>query len=329
MEFYMNIGIIGAGGIAVLMAKTLSGMKDVCKKGIAARDLKRAQEFAGTYGFEKAYGSYEDMLADPDIELVYVAIPHSHHHEWTIKALEAGKHVLCEKAFATSCKQAKDMVGKAKEKNRLLAEAIWTRYMPSRSIIDDIIASGTLGEITGISANLGYKIDMNERIVNPALAGGALLDLGVYTLNFASMVMGDDIKELRGFCQMTDTGVDGQDNIFITYNNGVAANLYATIYSLTDRSGWVYGRDGYLEVMNINNPSAIRVWAPDRNNPRVVKTYEVPKQITGYEYEVMACIKAIEEGKIECPEMPHSQTLEIMRQVDDIRSQYGVKYPFD
>ena len=131
----MKMGIIGAGGIAGVMAGTISKMNDVECTAIAARDIERAQTFAKRYGFARAYGSYDELLADPDVELVYIAIPHSHHCEWTIKALGAGKHVLCEKPLAVSEEQARCMIELAEEKNLLLAEAMWTRYMPSRQII--------------------------------------------------------------------------------------------------------------------------------------------------------------------------------------------------
>ena len=323
----MRFSILGAGGIARKLAETVRGMKDVQLYAIASRDVEKARAYAQEYGFEKAYGSYEDMLADPKVELVYIAVPHSHHHQWTIAALNAGKHVLCEKAFAASEAQAREMLAVAEEKKLLLTEAIWTRYMPSRRMIDDILAGGAIGEICTVSSNLGYRIDMNERMVRPELCGGCLLDLTVYTLNFSSMILGDDIREMHAHCVMTDTGVDGQDTVTIAYNNGKMASMFTTMYTLTDRSGYIYGRDGYLEVVNINNPSEIRLWGADRNAPEILKTWAVPEQITGYEYEVLACKKAIEEGRIECPEMPHSETLEIMHQMDAIRAQFGIRFP--
>ena len=323
----MKFSILGAGGIARKLASTVKEMKDVQLYAVASRDLAKARSYAEEYGFEKAYGSYEEMLADPKVELVYIAVPHSHHHQWTIAALNAGKHVLCEKAFAANEAQAREMIELAEKKNLLLTEAIWTRYMPSRKMIDEILAGGAIGEICTVSANLGYRIDMNERMVRPELCGGCLLDLTVYPLNFVSMILGDDILRMDAHCVMTETGVDGQDTVTVTYKNGKMATMFTTMYTLTDRSGYIYGRDGYLEVVNINNPSEIRLWGADRNEPKILKTWQVPAQISGYEYEVLACKKAIEEGRIECPEMPHSETLEIMRQMDAIRAQFGATFP--
>ena len=226
-------------------------------------------------------------------------------------------------------KQAREMIELAESKKLLLTEAIWTRYMPSRKMINEIIERGTIGEVRTVSANLGYKIDMNDRMTNPALAGGALLDLSVYTLNFASMVLGDDVRRIVASEVKTQTGVDGQDSIMIEYHDGRMASLFTTMYTLTDRMGLICGRDGFIEVQNINNPEQIRVYSPDRTGPKLIDSIDVPKQITGYEYEVLSCIKAIEEGRIECPEMPHSQTVTIMHQMDEIRAQWGLKYPFE
>lgn len=324
----MKMGIIGAGGIARVMADTIRQMDDAECTAIAARDAERAKLFAEEYGFLRSYGSYDELLSDPDVELVYIALPHSHHYEWTLKSLNAGKHVLCEKAFAVNESQAREMISLAREKNLLLAEAIWTRYMPSRDIIREVIDSGIIGEVMTVSANLGYRIDTKERILMPELAGGALLDLTVYPLNFASMILGDKITSIDASCVMSETGVDGQDSVALHYADGRYAVMFTTIYSLTDRRGMIYGRDGFIEVLNINNPESIRVWSNDRaTGPKVIREFNVPDQISGYEYEVRACSRAIAEGAVECPEMPHAQTIEMMRQMDEIRRQFGIVYP--
>ncbi len=323
----MKMAILGAGGIAAIMAETIRPLEDVESYAIGSRDLGKAQAFADKYGFRKAYGSYEEMLEDTEIDLVYIAVPHSHHHMWTLAALNAGKHVLCEKAFAVNERQTREMIELSEKKGLLLAEAIWTRYMPSRQIITEIVERGDIGRPRTISANLGYRIDMNERMVRPELAGGCLLDLTVYTLNFASMVWGDDISRIAASCVKTDTGVDGQDTVMIEYQDDRMASLFTTMYTLTNRMGLICGTEGFIEVQNINNPEQIRVYSPDRNGPELRACIDVPEQITGYEYEVLACKKAIEEGRIECPEMPHSQTIQIMCQMDQIRKQFGIVYP--
>ena len=325
----MRVGYIGAGNISGQMAETIARMSEVENYAVAARDPERAREFAERWGFSRAYGSYEELLADPDVDLVYVALPHSHHHRWTIAALEAGHHVLCEKAFAANERQAREMIECARERGLLLAEAIWTRYMPSRKMIDEIVSSGEIGEVTTVAANLGYRVDGNARMTDPALAGGALLDLTVYPLNFASMVLGNGIRRIAASMVPAATGVDGQDNVMIEYESGQMASLFSTMYAMTDREGQILGTKGFVTVENINNPQVIRVYASDGLTRELTREIAVPEQITGYEYELLSCKRAIEAGALECPEMPHAETLELIHQMDEIRRQFGVVFPFE
>lgn len=345
----MKIGILGAGRIAIKMAETIKGLEktenmeraiaqmypdrkagdtiqplpQVERTAVAARELERAKKFADEYGFHKAYGSYEELLADPEIELVYIALPHSHHCEWTKAALEAGKNVLCEKAFAMNEEEAREMLELAEKKNLLLTEAIWTRYMPARKMIDDIIERGEIGQVHSLSANLGYPVTHKERVMKPELGGGAMLDLTVYPLNFASMVFGDKIKGFSASCIMDKSGVDGQDQVTIAYEDGKMASLFSSMYTMTDRTGWIFGDKGMMEIQNINNPEAIRLYeCLEGGSPAITKEYSIPPQISGYEYEVVSCALALMEGKIECGEMPHSETIEIMRQMDEIRKSW-------
>lgn len=325
----MRVGYIGAGNISGQMAETIARMSEVENYAVAARDPERAREFAERWGFSHAYDSYEELLAEPDVDLVYVALPHSHHHRWTIAALEAGHHVLCEKAFAANERQAREMIECARERGLLLAEAIWTRYMPSRKMIEEIVSSGEIGEVTTVAANLGYRVDGNARMTDPALAGGALLDLTVYPLNFASMVLGNRIRRIAASMVPAVTGVDGQDNVMIEYASGQMASLFSTMYAMTDREGQILGAKGFITVENINNPQVIRVYASDGLTRELTREIAVPEQITGYEYELLSCKRAIEAGALECPEMPHAETLELMRQMDEIRRQFGVVFPFE
>ncbi len=328
-----NIAILGTGIIARTMAATLRGMQAageaVCLYGAASRDEARAAGFARKEGFARSWGSYEAMLADPGVDLVYVATPHSHHAEHIRLCVEAGKAVLCEKAFCANREQAADVLSLAEARGVLVTEAIWTRYMPSRRMLDELVAAGTIGEVRLVCANLGYGTDGIARIREPALAGGALLDLGVYALNFASMALGDGIASLKGTAQLLPTGVDLTDSIVIEYESGAAAQLSATAACRTDRRGIIYGTRGWLAVDNINNPGRIEVWDASDWSGNPAKVIPVPAQITGYEYEVRACLKALDEGLIECPEMPHAETLEIMRQMDALRAQWGVQYPWE
>ena len=319
----IKMAILGAGAIANKMAATITKMDEVEAYAIAARDLDRAQAFAEAYGFAKAYGSYEEMLADEAVDLVYVAVPHSHHYKMTKLCLEAGKHVLCEKAFMVNAEQARDVLDLAKSKKLLLTEAIWTRYMPSRKIIDDIIARGEIGEVTSLTANLGYELSQIKRIWDPALAGGALLDVGVYLVNFARMVFGEDMTSVSSYAVFKD-GVDMIDSIVMTFEGGKTATMQCNVNAVLNRTGCIFGTKGYLEITNINNPEEIKVYNEEY---QAVRTYAVPEQITGYEYEVEACVRAIESGSLECPQMPHAETIQVMEIMDGIRKSWGYEIP--
>ncbi|MCB6414381.1 Gfo/Idh/MocA family oxidoreductase [Dorea acetigenes] len=322
----MNVGILGAGRIAVAMAQTLNGMEDACAYAVASRDIRRAEEFAEKNHVEKAYGSYAEMLMDDKVDLVYIATPHSHHLEHGKLCISYGKPVLCEKSFTANVKQAKELLAYAKEKNVFITEAIWTRYMPSRKLIADILSSGELGELKGLSANLGYDVVDKERMVKPELAGGALLDVGVYPLNFASMCFGNEIEKITSACVWSPTGVDAQDAMILTYKDGRLATLHAGMLAATEQYGIVYGTKGYMIAYNINNVDRIEIFSSDRKS---IRTVEVPKQITGYEYEIRACMRALEAGMLECEEMPHSETLQMMEWMDNIRADWGLRYPFE
>ncbi len=324
----MKVAILGAGGIACSMAAALKGLEkqgqSVEAYAVAARDLGRAQQFAEKWGFQKAYGSYEEMLSDPAVDLVYVATPHSLHYAHAKLSMSYGKAVLVEKAFTQNAAQAKELIAMAREKNLLLAEAIWTRYMPSRKLISDLVEGGIIGKVNSLQANLGYVISDVPRMNRPELAGGSLLDLGVYPINFASMVFGTDVANAAGCCTKLESGVDAQESITLTYADGRMAFLYVTMFNMTDREGVINGDKGYIEVQNINNPEQIRVYDAER---KLISTIEVPEQINGYEYEVLACERALREGKTECEEMPHAEILRVMELMDNIRSQFGVVYP--
>ena len=322
----VKMGIIGAGRIAGFMGRTLQGMDTVGRYAIAARDYERAKAFAEKYGFEKAYGSYEEMVKDPEVDLVYIATPHSHHYDHVKLCLEHGKHVLCEKAFTVNEGQARELFAMAKERGLLLTEAIWTRYMPMRKTLEEVLASGIIGNPYMLTANLSYIIDHKERIKKPELAGGALLDIGIYTLNFASMAFGEDIERITGTATFNEYGMDMQENITILYRDGGMAALNSSARSLSDRRGIIYGDKGYIETENINNCEGIKVFDTER---RLVASYETPEQITGYEYEVEACVHAIEQGELECPQMPHEETLRMLRWMDELRRQWGIVYPME
>jgi len=320
----VKVAILGAGRIAHIAANTLSALPEFQLWAIAARELSRARDFAREHGFQRAYGSYEEMLRDPEVELVYIATPHSHHFEHIMLCLKAGKHVLCEKSFTMNAPQARKAADFARERGLYLAEAMWTRYMPSRSMIDQVLSSGVVGKIHMMTANLCYPNVTHDRIARPELAGGALLDLGVYGLNFALMHFGDDITHIETTARMTDTGVDAMENITLHYADGRMAVLTHSIYARSDRQGVFYGGKGYVVVKTINNPKTISVYDTADN---LLAHYEVPEQITGYEYEFLEARRCIRAGKTESDSTPLSHTIRIMELMDTLRTKWGLVYP--
>lgn len=320
----IKFGILAPGGIAAKMSQAVKEIEEIECYAVASRSLKRAEAFAKEWGYQKAYGSYADMLADPEVELIYVASPHSHHFEHAKMCIEAGKHVLVEKAFTVNAEQARELIRLAKEKQVLLVEAMWTRFMPARRMIDDLLKEGTIGKIISLTANLGYYIGKVERLRRPELAGGALLDVGVYPIQFALMTVHSPVKKITSQAVMSEDGVDLVNSVTLTFENDVFAVLHSSMLTLTDREGVIYGEKGRIHVHNINNCEGITVYDAQGN---VTKEISVPPQTNGYEYEVLSCIKAIAEGRRECTEMPHEETLRGMEILDEIRSQWGMKYP--
>ena len=321
----MNIAILGAGTIARKMAQAIKGMQDARLYAVASRSLDKAQAFAKEFGIPHAYGSYGDMASDPKVDLVYIATPHSHHFEHMKLVLEHDKPVLCEKPFTVNAKQAREIMELAKRRKLLVAEAMWTRYLPMRSMLDSVLESKTIGDVQSLTANLGYEMTQKERLMEPALAGGALLDVGVYTINFALMVLGDAIKRIDSSVLFTKTGVDAQSSTTLVYDK-VLALLHSSQMANTDRRGMIYGPKGYIEVQNINNPEYIRVFDPEH---KLLKELKQPQQINGFEYQVQACVDAIKAGKTECPQHPHAAILAVMDIMDELRRQWDLRYPFE
>lgn len=320
----LNFAIIGTGNIAQHMADTIKKVHQVKAYAVASRSADRAASFAGKNGFKKYYGSYEELVEDPKVDLVYIATPHSEHYDHARLCIEHGKPVLVEKAFTVNEGQARDLFALAEKKGVFITEAMWVRYMPMLQTMQEVLSSKVIGEPVMLTANLGYNIRHKERLVNPKLAGGALLDVGVYVINFASMLFGDDIREINSSCTFTATKVDEQDSITFKYRNGRMAVLNASMVGISDRKGIVYGTKGYMIVENINNFESLTVF--DAENKKVA-SYKRPRQHTGYEYEVQACVRALKEGWLECPEMPHEETLTMLHIMDFIRGQFGLRYP--
>lgn len=321
-----KMAIMGAGKIAAKMAAAINGLKEIEAYAVASRNLEKARQFAKEWNFVKSYGSYEEMVKDPEINLIYIATPHAMHYENAKLCIEHGKNVLIEKAFTANAKQAKELIDLAQKEKVFVAEAMWTRYMPGIQMLRDIIAEGRIGQVDSVEADFSVPISQRERLHNPALAGGALLDLGVYTLTFADMFLGDDIAAIKSRCIMYSTGVDATDHIEILYKDGRQAFLRTSMVSGPRNEGKINGTQGYIEVANINSLDKIQVFDACG---QLQETLIPPKLVNGYEYEVLSCKKAIEAGQLECEEIPLAKTLEMMERMDALRREWGVVYPFE
>ena len=322
----LRVGIIGTGWIAEKAAITLAGLTMCEAYAVGSRSQEKADEFARKWDVKKAYGSYAELMADPNVDLVYVGTPHSHHYDVTREALLAGKPCLVEKAFMANRRQAQEIIDLAHERKVFLAEAIWTRYQPVVNMVRELIAAGRIGTPRLLTATLGYSMGEKPRIMRADLCGGALLDLGVYALNFVRMFFPADIVSIDSQCVKSKTGMDLTNAITLVLADGMLCNLQSSAACVGDNIGVIAGTDGNLIIDNINNPQTITVNGPDRT---YIETIRVPKQITGYEYQFVACRQALIDGLLEPLEMPHNETLYIMELMDGLRQKWGVRYPMD
>ena len=325
-EGILRVGIIGTGWIAEKAAITLNGLQECEAYAVGSRSQDKAATFAKKWNIAKAYGSYAELIADPDVDLIYVGTPHSHHYDVTKEALLAGKPCLVEKAFMANAWQTEKILNLAHEKNVFLAEAIWTRYQPVVQTVRNLIANGRIGTPRLVTATLGYSMGDKPRIMRADLCGGALLDLGVYALNFARMFFPADIISIDGTCVKSKTGMDLTNTMTLILADGMLCNLQSSAACVGDNIGVIAGTEGNLIIDNINNPQTITVNGPDRT---YIETIRVPQQITGYEYQFLACRQALIDGLTEPREMPHAETLYIMQLMDGLRQKWGVKYPMD
>lgn len=322
-----RVGIMGAGKIAGVVADTLNQLNQFTPYAIASRDINKANEFGDKYNIEKRYGSYEELVNDPDVELIYIATPHSEHAAQAKMCLEAGKPVLVEKAFSYDSVTTAEIINLSEEKNIFCGEAMWVRFLPMYRMLLQQIEQGVIGRVTGLTCTLGYDLRNKARILSPELAGGALLDLGVYPINLASMLFGTEPISITSSCAKLETGVDGQSTIIMNFKGAKSATLFTTMMYKPDNNARIYGDKGYIEIDNINNPEAFRIFHGDHN--MVFEAKKPDRQISGYEYEFLAARDAIIVGANQCGEMSHQETLRIMRICDGLRRTWGVKFPMD
>lgn len=319
-------GVLGPGGIAQAFAKDLQLLDGHAIGAVGSRTMENAQNFSSQFG-GTAYGSYEQLVNDPKIDAIYVATPHPAHKENVILALNAGKPVLCEKPFSVNAAEAEQMVLAAQKNNVALMEAMWARFLPHYAKVREIVASGVLGKIHTIHADHGQRLaDQNiPRLVEPSLAGGALLDLGIYPISFAHMVLGNP-KVITARAVLTDKGVDAQTSMIFDYADGSQAVLHTTMIEQTPCRAVVAGLNGWLEIdRTFYNPASMRVIL---NNGDVT---EYPNSYKGHGLREQAEVfkQLVVSGEKQSEILNWSDTVEIMKIMDTVRSQIGLKFPFE
>ncbi|MBW8002293.1 MAG: Gfo/Idh/MocA family oxidoreductase [Planctomycetes bacterium] len=326
MNTKIRWGILGTGNIAEQFAQSLTVLGDAELLAVGSRAEKTAKKFAKKFKIPRAYPSYEQLVNDKDIDVIYISTPHTLHMENTMLALNAGRAVLCEKPFAINTDQAMKMVDLAREKKLFLMEAMWTRFLPVITKVRQLLDEGIIGQPEYVQADFGYSCKRNpeHRILNPELGGGALLDVGVYCISFASMIFKSEPTSIKSTAHIGKTGVDEQSSMTLSYNDGQIAELECAINKDTPWQALIRGTKGEIKIHRPFWKATAANISIDGKEPQVL---EIPLEGNGYNYQaadVMDCLRA---GKTESDIMPLDETLSIMKTMDKIRAQWHLKYP--
>ena len=328
MKQKIRWGYMGAGRIAGWFATGMSVLEDAELYAIASRTLEKAEKFAREYGFEKAYGSYEEMLQDPRVDIVYVATPVVEHYRCVKMCLDAGKNVLCEKSLTVNAAQAEELVNMAREKKLFFMEAAWSKCQPVFLKIKEWISSGLLGEILGVEARFYTLAGEGHRLYKRELAGGALLDLGCYPIMYACAFMGHEPQRIISHMAMGEKNVDYLDSVILEYEGGKFAHLSCGLGCDRSISAYILGTKGRILLQDEFFFQATKVTAYDFDN-HVLETFEGPFLKNGYEFEAMEAMECIRAGKTESEKVPLDETLAIMKILDTCRENAGFKYDFE
>jgi predicted dehydrogenase len=327
-------GILGTGGIARAFARDLPRLGDAVVAAVGSRSQEGADAFAAFLDEEtgtrdvRRHASYEDLVADQEVDVVYVATPHPGHHAAAALALSAGKPVLVEKPFTINAAEAEDLVSRARVANVPLLEAMWTRFLPHMAFVRDVLAAGTLGDVVTLVVDHGqwFPPDPHHRLLDPALGGGALLDLGVYPVSFASSVLGEP-ERITARSKPAFTGVDGTTSMIFEYASGAHALLTTTLSGRTVNAAAVNGTEARIEIdATWWAPSVVRVVSRDGT---VLERYDSPPEGHGLRFEAAEMGRLIREGRLESPILPLDETLAVMRTMDEVRRQIGLRYAAD
>jgi predicted dehydrogenase len=321
-------GILGTGNIAKQFARGLSVLPDARLVAVGSRSREAADSFGQMFDVPKRHATYEALAADPEVDIVYVSTPHPMHAPNTILCLEAGKPVLCEKPFTVNTREAEEVVRVARAKKLFLMEAMWTRYIPIVAKVREWLRAGRIGEVRMVTADFGFKgdFDAEGRLFNPAYAGGALLDVGIYAVSFASMVFGAQPSRIASLAHMGSTGVDEQAGMVFGYDAGQLAVLYTAVRVNTPQEATVLGTEGSIRIHSPywRGTTATIAW-PEKGS----ETIEIPYPGNGYNFEAEEAGRCLREGRLESETMPLDETLAIVQTLDTIRAQWGLRYPMD
>jgi predicted dehydrogenase len=320
-------GIVAPGGIANKFAEAVRDFTAGTVVAVGSRDAGRAAEFAEKHGIPRSYGSYADLVADDEVEAVYIASPHSGHREHALLAIDAGKHVLIEKALARNSSEVEDIFAAAQKRRVFAMEAMWTRHLPHMAEVRRRVADGAIGEIVTLAADHGQALDLpnDHRLKNPALAGGALLDLGVYPIAFADDLLGPpaDVKALG---RLTDTGVDGHVSLILDYGEKTLSLLDTTLWTKTPTTAVVSGTEGSIEIDgDFYAPNVVRLRKADRART-VVEEWGGPLD-NGFQFEAAEVARCVADGRQESERMTWASSRAVIGVLDEARRQVGVSYP--
>lgn len=327
MEKLIKWGIIGPGKIARKFAVGLRAVKNAKLYGVASRNTESAEIFAKEFDVPFYYGSYEELVKNSEVDVIYIATPHSQHFNQTILCLQHHKAVLCEKPFAINLKQAKEMVGLARKNEVFLMEAMWTRFLPSIKKVKELIADGVIGKVKTIQADFGFKSDFDPdwRLYNRAMGGGSLLDIGVYPLFLATTILGrpTHVKALSNLCS---TQVDENCGMVLTYEDGAMAVLLSSIVSYTLMEASISGTNGRIKINHRwHSLTDVTVYYTEAK----YETFSFDYEGNGYNYEAEEVNKCLLEGKKESSAMTLDDTLLLMEVMDQVRNEAGIIYSED
>lgn len=319
-------GIMGTGNIAAKFARALNSMEDSSLDGVASRNGNRSREFAERFKIGKSYGSYEELAKDPDIDVIYIAVPHTEHKNMAKLCIKNKKAVLCEKPFAINSRDTEELISMAKEHNVFLMEAMWTKFLPASLRVKQWINEGRIGKVLHIKATFGFHSDYNpdSRLYNPSLGGGALLDVGIYPVSYTTFLLERTPDKIISSAIIGESGVDEQNVLVFQYNDGALADLSSSISSEMGNDALIVGEKGIIKVDYFWRAESARLYD---NNYKCLDEFKEPFKANGYEYEAAEVNRCLREGLKISPLNPLTDTLSNMRLMDEIRKQWGLVYP--